>query len=223
MSQGKLYPWPRPGWCPRCGSARLWGHGFVLRYFDGCGGAHPMKRWRCLTAGPSTPAGPRTTGGAFSPRSKPSPRASRQRSPVVLGEAISPVSASRAGTAGFVSRAWWTACLLWNSASCSPPGSSPRRFRSPTAQQSPGRRQPTEGLRRQILLEGPVSALGSTVASDSTGTFLLCSKGTLLLCVNSPPGRGGAGISVRGCRRGRPPRRALGAGRAGRCSAGRLH
>lgn len=47
MSQGKLSPWPRPEWCPRCGSARLWGHGFVLRYFDGCVDAVPMKRWRC--------------------------------------------------------------------------------------------------------------------------------------------------------------------------------
>jgi hypothetical protein len=47
MSQGKLYPWLRPGWCPRCGSARIWGHGFVLRYFDGCAGPVPMKRWRC--------------------------------------------------------------------------------------------------------------------------------------------------------------------------------
>jgi hypothetical protein len=51
MSQDKLYPWPRPAWCPRCGSARLWGHGFVLRYFDGCGGALPMKRWRCPDCG----------------------------------------------------------------------------------------------------------------------------------------------------------------------------
>jgi len=47
MSQGKLSPWPRPGWCPRCGSCRLWGHGFVFRYFDGCNDAVPMKRWRC--------------------------------------------------------------------------------------------------------------------------------------------------------------------------------
>jgi hypothetical protein len=47
MSQGKLRPWPRPGWCPRCGRTRLWGHGFVLRYFDGCADSVPMKRWRC--------------------------------------------------------------------------------------------------------------------------------------------------------------------------------
>jgi hypothetical protein len=51
MSQGKLFPWPRPGWCPRCGGARLWGHGFVFRFFDGCAAALPMKRWRCPDCG----------------------------------------------------------------------------------------------------------------------------------------------------------------------------
>ena len=34
-TQGKRYPWPRPPWCPRCRSPRLWGHGYVGRFFDG--------------------------------------------------------------------------------------------------------------------------------------------------------------------------------------------
>lgn len=51
LSQGKLFSWPRPAWCPRCGSVRLWGHGFVTRYFDGVDGSLPMKRWRCPDCG----------------------------------------------------------------------------------------------------------------------------------------------------------------------------
>ena len=51
MSQGKLFPWPRPGSCPRCGGKRLWGHGFVPRYFDGLPEAVWVKRWRCPDCG----------------------------------------------------------------------------------------------------------------------------------------------------------------------------
>jgi len=47
MRAGKLFPWPRPGSCPRCGGRRLWGHGFVPRYFDGLPEAVWVKRWRC--------------------------------------------------------------------------------------------------------------------------------------------------------------------------------
>jgi hypothetical protein len=43
--EGKRYPWPRPRRCPRC-KGRLWGHGYVLRYFEECW-ALWMKRWRC--------------------------------------------------------------------------------------------------------------------------------------------------------------------------------
>jgi hypothetical protein len=49
--QGKSYPWPRPATCPRCGSTRLWGHGFVSRYFDGITGQVWIKRWRCPDCG----------------------------------------------------------------------------------------------------------------------------------------------------------------------------
>lgn len=47
MSEGKLFPWPRPAKCPRCGGRKLWGHGFVERYFDGIDVPLPVKRWRC--------------------------------------------------------------------------------------------------------------------------------------------------------------------------------
>lgn len=51
MSQGKSYPWPRPPCCPRCEGRRLWGHGYVGRYFDGYEERLPMKRWRCVECG----------------------------------------------------------------------------------------------------------------------------------------------------------------------------
>ena len=41
------YPWPRPPWCPRCKSPRLWGHGYVGRFFDGFDKAVLLKRYRC--------------------------------------------------------------------------------------------------------------------------------------------------------------------------------
>jgi hypothetical protein len=47
IREGKLFPWIRPGGCPRCGGQRLWGHGFVPRYFDGFAGPVWIKRWRC--------------------------------------------------------------------------------------------------------------------------------------------------------------------------------
>ena len=44
---GKKYPWPRPGRCLSCSSSRIWGHGYVQRYFEGF--VHPLwiKRLRC--------------------------------------------------------------------------------------------------------------------------------------------------------------------------------
>jgi len=51
MSLGKSYPWPRPPCCPRCEGRRLWGHGYVERYFDGYDERLPMKRWRCVECG----------------------------------------------------------------------------------------------------------------------------------------------------------------------------
>jgi hypothetical protein len=48
---GEGYPWPRPPWCPRCRSPRLWGHGYVGRFFDGFEKALLLKRYRCPDCG----------------------------------------------------------------------------------------------------------------------------------------------------------------------------
>ena len=48
---GKAYRWPRPSRCPRCRGLRLWGHGYVRRFFDGVDTALWMKRWRCPECG----------------------------------------------------------------------------------------------------------------------------------------------------------------------------
>jgi hypothetical protein len=50
---GRKYPFPRPRSCQRegCGSSRIWGHGFVVRYFDECAGFVELKRWRCPDCG----------------------------------------------------------------------------------------------------------------------------------------------------------------------------
>ena len=48
---GKKYPWPCPPWCPRCRSPRLWGHGYVRRYFDDFAQALCLKRYRCPDCG----------------------------------------------------------------------------------------------------------------------------------------------------------------------------
>ena len=45
--QGRRFPWKRPGSCPGCQGRRLWGHGFVLRYFHGYAKGLWMRRWRC--------------------------------------------------------------------------------------------------------------------------------------------------------------------------------
>ncbi|MGP8322264.1 MAG: hypothetical protein ACT6FE_08130 [Methanosarcinaceae archaeon] len=46
-NRGKDYPWEKPGCCPHCGSYRIWGHGFVLAFFDGFLKALFLKRYRC--------------------------------------------------------------------------------------------------------------------------------------------------------------------------------
>jgi DNA-directed RNA polymerase subunit RPC12/RpoP len=43
---GHQYEWPRNQVCPECGS-RLWGHGFISAWFDGCPGAVRLPRYRC--------------------------------------------------------------------------------------------------------------------------------------------------------------------------------
>ena len=44
---GKRYSWPRPERCPACCGNRLWGHGYVIRYFEGFWDALWVKRFRC--------------------------------------------------------------------------------------------------------------------------------------------------------------------------------
>jgi hypothetical protein len=44
---GKKFFWEKPAMCPRCQGTRLWGHGFVMRYFHGFSQGLWMKRWRC--------------------------------------------------------------------------------------------------------------------------------------------------------------------------------
>ena len=51
FKKGKDYVWPRPERCPKCGSGRLWGHGYVARYFEGFEESLWMKRWRCADCG----------------------------------------------------------------------------------------------------------------------------------------------------------------------------
>jgi len=50
---GKDYRFPRPERCLRegCGSSRIWGHGFVLRYLDGYAEPLWFRRWRCPDCG----------------------------------------------------------------------------------------------------------------------------------------------------------------------------
>jgi hypothetical protein len=45
--EGKQYPWLSPQRCPSCAGLRLWGHGYVLRYFEGLTYGLWMKRFRC--------------------------------------------------------------------------------------------------------------------------------------------------------------------------------
>jgi hypothetical protein len=47
VEEGKNFSWPRPEQCPRCQGLRLWGHGYVQRYFEGLPEAVWIKRYRC--------------------------------------------------------------------------------------------------------------------------------------------------------------------------------
>ena len=45
--QQKSYPWPKLRRCAVCNGRRVWGHGYVGRYFDGWEERLWMKRYRC--------------------------------------------------------------------------------------------------------------------------------------------------------------------------------
>ena len=47
LNKKRTYPWPRPEVCPRCGLHKVWGHGFVLAYFDGVAAGIYLRRYRC--------------------------------------------------------------------------------------------------------------------------------------------------------------------------------
>jgi hypothetical protein len=51
FKQGKDYPFYRPEHCGRCGNAKVWGHGFVPLWIDGCHEALWFRRWRCPACG----------------------------------------------------------------------------------------------------------------------------------------------------------------------------
>ena len=48
---GKEFPWKKPRGCPSCGGIRLWGHGYVLRYFHNFSQGLWLKRYRCPECG----------------------------------------------------------------------------------------------------------------------------------------------------------------------------
>ena len=45
--QGRKFKWIKPEICPRCGSFKIWGHGFVPAYFDGFAQEILLRRYRC--------------------------------------------------------------------------------------------------------------------------------------------------------------------------------
>jgi hypothetical protein len=45
------YRWPRPNVCPQCRIGGLWGHGFVLAYFDDLPAGVFLRRYRCPHCG----------------------------------------------------------------------------------------------------------------------------------------------------------------------------
>ena len=49
--QGCKFNWTKPDRCPRCNSARLWGHGYVPAYFDGFAEGLLLRRFRCPDCG----------------------------------------------------------------------------------------------------------------------------------------------------------------------------
>ena len=46
QQEKKEYPWKRPLECSGC-QGKVWGHGYVLRYFNSHSEGLYLKRWRC--------------------------------------------------------------------------------------------------------------------------------------------------------------------------------
>jgi hypothetical protein len=51
FKQGRQFVWPRPERCPRCALSKVWGHGFVLAYFDDINAGVYLRRYRCPECG----------------------------------------------------------------------------------------------------------------------------------------------------------------------------
>lgn len=51
LSEGGNFNWPRPSCCPRCQHYKVWGHGFVERFFDSFSTSLLIKRFRCNHCG----------------------------------------------------------------------------------------------------------------------------------------------------------------------------
>lgn len=51
FEQGIGFQWPRPACCPLCNHYKVWGHGYVERFFDSFAGVFFVKRFRCPTCG----------------------------------------------------------------------------------------------------------------------------------------------------------------------------
>jgi len=47
FKHGRNFNWIKPQRCPRCNSVRVWGHGFILAYFDGFAQGLLLRRYRC--------------------------------------------------------------------------------------------------------------------------------------------------------------------------------
>ena len=47
FEKGRDYPWQKPDSCPNCNRFKIWGHGFVLAFFDGFTDALHIRRYRC--------------------------------------------------------------------------------------------------------------------------------------------------------------------------------
>lgn len=51
LKRQRDYPWPRPDLCACCRASKVWGHGFVLAYFDGIAAGIYIRRYRCPGCG----------------------------------------------------------------------------------------------------------------------------------------------------------------------------
>ena len=51
LDKGHNFQWPKPSCCPRCQHYKVWGHGFVERFFDCFSSSLSIKRFRCNNFG----------------------------------------------------------------------------------------------------------------------------------------------------------------------------